>query len=239
MFPEKLSRLTKKHKVDIGLSFDGDADRVVISDENGNVIDGDKILAIICKYKQENSIPIKSTVSTKMSNLAFRNFIKKIKIKLILSKVGDRNVIKKMKENKSYLGGEPSGHIIFSDNGYSGDGILTSIYIMNILKNSKVKLSDLSKTLYKKNYQNLVNLKTYNNPDLILKKIEIKKIKEKLLYHNKDIDLLIRKSGTENLIRIMVQSFKKNDVDKSIKEIVNIIKKVDEQEKNHFINCRK
>ena len=239
MFPEKLSRLTKKHKVDIGLSFDGDADRVVISDENGNVIDGDKILAIICKYKQENSIPIKSTVSTKMSNLAFRNFIKKIKIKLILSKVGDRNVIKKMKENKSYLGGEPSGHIIFSDNGYSGDGILTSIYIMNILKNSKVKLSDLSKTLYKKNYQNLVNLKTYNNPDLILKKIEIKKIKEKLLYHNKDIDLLIRKSGTENLIRIMVQSFKKNDVDKSIQEIVNIIKKVDEQEKNHFINCRK
>ena len=144
-----------------------------------------------------------------------------------------------MKENKSYLGGEPSGHIIFSDNGYSGDGILTSIYIMNILKNSKVKLSDLSKTLYKKNYQNLVNLKTYNNPDLILKKIEIKKIKEKLLYYNKDIDLLIRKSGTENLIRIMVQSFKKNDVDKSIKEIVNIIKKVDEQEKNHFINCRK
>ena len=110
---------------------------------------------------------------------------------------------------------------------------------MNILKNSKIKLSDLSKTLYKKNYQNLVNLKTYNNPDLILKKIEIKKIKEKLLYYNKDIDLLIRKSGTENLIRIMVQSFKKNDVDKSIKEIVNIIKKVDEQEKNHFINCRK
>ena len=144
-----------------------------------------------------------------------------------------------MKENKSYLGGEHSRHIIFSDNGYSGDGILTSIYIMNILKKSKVKLSDLSKTLYKKNYQNLVNLKTYNNPDLILKKIEIKKIKEKLLYHNKDIDLLIRKSGTENLIRIMVQSFKKNDVDKSIKEIVNIIKKVDEQEKNHFINCRK
>ena len=137
------------------------------------------------------------------------------------------------------MGGEPSGHIIFPDNGYCGDGILTSIYIMNILRNSKIKLSDFSKSLYEKNYQNLVNLKTYNNPDLILKKIDIKKIKKKLLPLNKDIDLLIRKSGTENLIRIMVQSFKKNDVDKSIEKIVNIIKKVDEQEKNHFINCRK
>ena len=75
-----------------------------------------------------------------------------------------------MKKNKSKLGGEPSGHIIFSENGYCGDGILTSIYIMNILRSNKVKLSELSNSLYKNNYQRLVNVKTKNNPDLILKK---------------------------------------------------------------------
>ena len=85
----------------------------------------------------------------------------------------------KMKKNKSKLGGEPSGHIIFSENGYCGDGILTSIYIMNILRSNKVKLSELSNSLYKNNYQRLVNVKTKNNPDLILKKLPINRIKKK------------------------------------------------------------
>ena len=133
-----------------------------------------------------------------------------------------------MKENHSNLGGEPSGHIIFPDNGYCGDGILTSIYIMNILRNTKIKLSDFSNSLDEKNYQNLVNLKTLNNPDIIMQRIDIKKIKKKLLPLNKDVDFLVRKSGTENLIRIMVQSYKKKNVDKTIEKIVNIIKKVDE-----------
>ena len=178
-FPDRLSRLTIKHKANIGLSFDGDADRVVIADENGDIIDGDKALAIICRFNNRNIKSFKSIVSTKMSNLAFRNFIKKLKIKLFLSNVGDRYVIDKMKKNKSKLGGEPSGHIIFSENGYCGDGILTSIYIMNILRSNKVKLSELSNSLYKNNYQRLVNVKTKNNPDLILKKLPINRIKKK------------------------------------------------------------
>jgi len=227
-FPERLSRLTKKNKADVGLSFDGDADRVVIADENGSIIDGDKTLAIICKYNKENSTPLDKIVSTKMSNLAFRNFIKKLKVKLTLSNVGDRYVIKKMKENNSKLGGEPSGHIVFSDNGYCGDGILTAMYIINILKNSQTKLSMLSESLYNKNYQNLVNVRTKKDPDFVLKTINIKKIKKKLKFDNKKTDLLIRKSGTENLIRVMAQSYEKSWVDKSIKEIINVIKKVDE-----------
>lgn len=99
---------------------------------------------------------------------------------------------------------------------------------MNILRNTKIKLSDFSKSLYEKNYQNLINLKTLNNPDIIMQKIDIKKIKKKLLPLNKDVDFLVRKSGTENLIRIMVQSYQKKNVDKTIEKIVNIIKKVDE-----------
>ena len=98
-----------------------------------------------------------------MSNIAFRDFIKKLKIRLFLSNVGDRYVIEKMKKYKSKLGGEPSGHIIFSDNGYCGDGILTAICIMNILKNKNITLSKLSESLYKKNFQRLVNLQTIKN----------------------------------------------------------------------------
>ena len=154
-FQDRIAKLTKKHKANIGLSFDGDADRVVISTENGDIIDGDKALAIICKYQQGNSKSFDSVVSTKMSNLAFRNFIKKLKIRLFLSNVGDRYVIEKMKKNKSKLGGEPSGHIIFFDNGYYGDGIFTAIYIMNILK--KIKSNHLSypKVFIKRTYQSL------------------------------------------------------------------------------------
>ena len=227
-FPGRIAKLTKKHKANIGLSFDGDADRVVIAAENGDIIDGDKALAIICKYQQGDLKFFDSVVSTKMSNLAFRNFIKKLKIRLFMSNVGDRYVIEKMKKNKSKLGGEPSGHIIFSDNGYCGDGILTAIYIMNILKKNKIQLSQLSESLYKKTYQSLVNIKTINNPEFILKKIKIKNIKQNLLLIDKKIDFLIRKSGTENLIRIMVQSHKESYVNKSIKQIVNKIKQIDE-----------
>ena len=228
-FPKRIAKLTRKHNADIGLSFDGDADRVVIATENGDIIDGSKALSIICKYQDENSKPFKSIVSTKMSNIAFRNFIKKLKIKLFLSNVGDRYVIEKMKKNKSRLGGEPSGHVIFSENGYCGDGILTALYIMNILKIKKIKLSELSQSLYKNSYQRLENLKTLKNPDLILKKIDTNRIKKKLLSLNKKIDFLIRKSGTENLIRIMVQSEKKNYVDQLIREIVKKIKNIDEK----------
>ncbi len=228
-FPDRIAKLTKKHKANIGLSFDGDADRVVISTENGDIIDGDKALSIICKYHKDNSKSFKSVVSTKMSNIAFRDFIKKLKIRLFLSNVGDRYVIEKMKKYKSKLGGEPSGHIIFSDNGYCGDGILTAICIMNILKNKNITLSKLSESLYKKNFQSLVNLQTYKNPDFILKRIDIKNLKKKFLLTNENIDFLIRKSGTENLIRIMVQSNKKTYVNKLINEIVNKIKEIDEK----------
>ena len=224
-FPNRLAMLTKKHNADIGLSFDGDADRVVISDEKGKIIDGDKTLAIICKYKKKEKFS--SIVSTKMSNLAFRDFIKKLGIKLFLSNVGDRYVIEKMKKKKSKLGGEPSGHIIFSENGYCGDGILTGIYIMDILKKSEIKLSQLSDNLYERNYQKLINLKTKSDPDFILKRLNVKKKKKDYLLEN-NTDLLIRKSGTENLIRIMAQSSIKSNVQYLMKEIVKTIKIIDE-----------
>ena len=222
MFPNKLSELTVKNKADLGLSFDGDADRVIVSDEKGNIIDGDIILAAISKFYtgkgKKNSI-----VSTKMSNLSFREFLKKNNIKLYLTDVGDRYVIKKMKSSKIDLGGEPSGHIIFSENGYCGDGILTSLYLIDIILKKKFKFSYLSENLFSKNFQKLVNLKLKNQVEDIMSNSFIKTKIETLSKVFPDIDYLIRKSGTENLLRIMVQSKNKNDAQKFLKDITKLV----------------
>ena len=153
MYPKKIARLTRQTKADIGLSFDGDADRVIISDEKGQVLDGDIIIAAIVKYYGlKKKFKIKSIVSTYMCNIGFREFLKKLKIALHLTKVGDRYVIQKMKQANVNLGGEQSGHIIFSDNGYCGDGILTAMFIINVMSMQKVKLSKLTENLFFKKF---------------------------------------------------------------------------------------
>ena len=142
---KKLSEMTLKSNSDLGISFDGDADRVIICDNKGNIIDGDFILAIIAYSLKKKGNEKISIVSTTMSNFSFREYIKNLNIKLSLSDVGDRYVVEKMKNSNSFVGGEPSGHIIFSDNSYCGDGILTALYVIGILEKEK------------KNYQIYVN----------------------------------------------------------------------------------
>ncbi|MFL2679197.1 MAG: phosphoglucosamine mutase [Alphaproteobacteria bacterium] len=228
MFPERLSKLTQKHKADIGLSFDGDADRVLISDNNGKILDGDVLLAAIIKFNNlENKNKIRAIVSTKMSNLSFRDYLKKFRIKFYLSKVGDRYVIEKMKEKKIVLGGEPSGHIIFSNNGYCGDGILSALSIINIVVNSNINLSKFVEGLFEKNIQRLVNLKLKKEPNIILNHSIMKKLLPELSKRYKNVDFLIRKSGTENLLRIMVQSKNKSDFNTVLKILVENVKKID------------
>ena len=228
MYPKKISRLTRKTRADIGLSFDGDADRVIISDEKGQILDGDIIIAAIVKYYGFNKkFRIKSIVSTYMSNLGFREFLKKLKIRLHLTKVGDRYVIEQMKRAKVQLGGEQSGHIIFSENGYCGDGILTAMFIINIISSKKIKLSKLTENLFFKSSQKLVNIKTKTNIEKIIKHPEMKKILKNIKIKYKNFDYLIRRSGTENLLRIMVQSKNKNEVNEVLKVLVNLVKKLD------------
>ena len=228
MYPKKIARLTRQTKADIGLSFDGDADRVIISDEKGQVLDGDIIIAAIVKYYGlKKKFKIKSIVSTYMCNIGFREFLKKSKIKLHLTKVGDRYVIQKMKQTKVHLGGEQSGHIIFSDNGYCGDGILTAMFIINIMSKQNIKLSELTENLFLKTYQKLINMKTKINSEKIIKHKEMKKVLKNIKIKYKNLDYLIRKSGTENLLRIMVQSKNKNEVSEVLKVLVNLVKKLD------------
>ncbi|MEE2695121.1 MAG: phosphoglucosamine mutase [Pseudomonadota bacterium] len=227
LFPEKLSRETLINKADIGISFDGDADRVVICDEKGKIVDGDLLLAIIAIYLKEKKI-LKNNriVSTKMSNLGFRDFVLKNNLNLSLSNVGDRYVIELMKKNKAILGGEQSGHIIFSENGYCGDGILTALFILQIISEKKCSLSELSKNFFQKIPQKLVNLRLKKNPLLILNDKSINNLVNNTLKNNK-CDLLLRKSGTENLLRIMIQANSKKLIQNLLNKFIREIKKID------------
>ena len=229
MYPKKIARLTRQTKADIGLSFDGDADRVIISDEKGQVLDGDVIIAAIVKYYGlKKQFKFKSIVSTYMCNIGFREFLKNLKVRLYLTKVGDRYVIQKMKQARVHLGGEQSGHIIFSDNGYCGDGILTAMFIINVMSKQNIKLSELTENLFFKNYQKLINMKTKTNSENIIGHKEMIKVLKNIKIKYKGLDYLIRKSGTENLLRVMVQSKNKNEVSEVLKVLVNLVKRLDD-----------
>ena len=156
-----------------------------------------------------------------MSNFSFREYIKNLNIKLSLSDVGDRYVVEKMKNSNSFVGGEPSGHIIFSDNSYCGDGILTALYVIGILEKEKKKLSDLCKLLFTKTPQKLLNFKLTDNFRKLLSSSKVDKLIKK--YENKGCEIILRKSGTENVLRLMIQSHLESDIDNFIKLFSNII----------------
>ena len=217
----KLSEMTLKSNSDLGISFDGDADRVIICDNKGNIIDGDFILAIIAYSLKKKGNEKISIVSTTMSNFSFREYIKNLNIKLSLSDVGDRYVVEKMKNSNSFVGGEPSGHIIFSDNSYCGDGILTALYVIGILEKEKKKLSDLCELLFTKIPQKLLNFKLTDNYIELLSSSKVEKLIKK--YENKGCEIILRKSGTENVLRLMIQSHAESDINNFIKLFSNII----------------
>ena len=221
-----LCKKVVEEKANIGFAFDGDGDRLIVVDDKGNEIDGDKIIALFAKYliiekKTASKFPVVTTV---MSNLGLENFLlKDLGIKLKRSPVGDINVIEEMKKNKSFLGGEQSGHIILSDFSKTGDGILAALKIteiMSIIKKSSSSIFDL--------YDNLPQIKV---------NISYKKISEKTKKNIKDLNkknrrdkkirVLIRLSGTEPLIRLLVEGQDLKIVEQKAKnlelEIRNII----------------
>ena len=163
-----------------------------------------------------------------MCNFGLREFLKKEKIKLTLSDVGDRYVVEEMKQKQGLLGGEQSGHIIFAENSYCGDGIFTALEVIEILNQMKCSLNEACGRLFKKYPQRLVNLKLKSNPYEILNKNNIKM----LLRQNKqqkESEVLLRKSGTENLLRLMVQGKCERKVNSIIEQFVSEIRKIDEK----------
>ncbi|MDR2099701.1 MAG: phosphoglucosamine mutase [Campylobacteraceae bacterium] len=205
LHPQKLGEEVVKFRADIGFAFDGDADRLVVVNEHGKVVEGDKLLGVLANYMKVNSL-LKSdyVVATDMSNQALENFLKTKGIKLARCCVGDKYVLEKLKELGSNFGGEQSGHIIFSDFAKTGDALVAALQVMAYLLTKEEKVaSSAGLNPFELYPQNLINLE-------VGKKIPLEEIDgyqefcDKLKSQN--IRPLIRYSGTENLLRILLEA---------------------------------
>ena len=223
---KQLSKKVIEVKADIGFAFDGDGDRIIVVDENGTKIDGDQIIALFANnFLKLNKLKKKTIVTTVMSNLGLENYLnKKLKIKLIRTKVGDINVITEMKKKSLLLGGEQSGHIILSEYSKTGDGILCALKILEIISLSKIKTSKLF-DLYEKIPQLLINIKIKNNFNKE-KLLKMHKVTKKYQKNNSSLRFLVRKSGTEPLIRVLIEGENYINVEKVGKNLSVDIKKI-------------
>jgi phosphoglucosamine mutase len=214
-----LRKAVLKEKADLGLAYDGDADRVLAVDEKGGLIDGDQIMVIYAKaFIKEGRLGNKIVVTTHMSNLGFDETINKIGGTVVRTNIGDKYVLRKMLELNSLLGGEQSGHIIFLQYSPNGDGILTTFQLLDALNKNNEQISVQAGKM-KKYYQKLINYKIYNKKYL-LQDEKFKRINEEIKkYLKKEGRILIRFSGTENKIRILLESKKKKTITKCQKAI--------------------
>ena len=219
-FPKKLQKIVKKHKAHLGISLDGDADRIIMCDERGSIIDGDQIIAALALQWKKKKILKGGVVGTLMSNYGLEKFFKKNGIKFIRANVGDRYVKEIMQKKKFNLGGEQSGHIILGKFATTGDGLLVALEVIQAL-NQRIKASNFF-NVFDKTPQILENVKIKD--DKILKKTSVKnaiKNANKLIKGQGRI--LVRKSGTEPKIRIMGESKNKVLIRKCIKIITKTI----------------
>ncbi len=220
-FPNKIKLLVKKHKVNLGISLDGDADRIILCDETGQIIDGDQIIAMLAIRWKRKKILKGGVIGTLMSNYGLQNYLKTKKIKFLRAKVGDRYVKEKMQNKKFNLGGEQSGHIILGKFATTGDGLLVALEVLFSMRKGK-KASDLFDN-FRPTPQILENVIVKNKS--IINSIKCKKailIASKLI--KKQGRMLVRKSGTEPKIRIMGESDNKVLLSKCINIVKNSIK---------------
>ena len=220
-YPSKIRSAVKKFKAHIGISFDGDADRIIMCDENGRIIDGDQIIAMLARRWKAKKILKGGVVGTLMSNYGLENFLSKEKIKFMRSKVGDRYVKEKMKKLNFNLGGEQSGHIILGKFATTGDGLLVALEVLFSLRKGKKasKLLNVFKPLPQILENVIVRDKEIINTSNCRNAIR----KANVLMGSKG-RILVRKSGTEPKIRIMAESNDKSRIYKCIKIIKRSIK---------------
>lgn len=222
---EALQKYVVEIGADAGLAFDGDADRVLAVDEQGKMVDGDQIMSIIgLELKRNGKLAKNTIVATVMSNLGFDIMAKREDINIVKTKVGDRYVLENMLENGYILGGEQSGHIIFLEHNTTGDGLLTGVQLLNVLKSSGEKLSKLASVMQVLP-QVLKNAKVKNeNKNKYLEDEVICKMCKELEEEFKgEGRVLIRPSGTEPLVRVMIEGKDQEYITKKAVEMVKII----------------
>lgn len=223
---EGLRKYVVENKCSLGIAYDGDGDRCLAIDENGNEIDGDTILAVFSKYlKEKEKLSNNTVVATIMSNLGLNKFAEENDIEIKQTKVGDRYVLEEMLKNSYNIGGEQSGHIIMLDYNPTGDGILTSLMLIQIILEKGLKASKIC-NIIKKYPQAQINVKVNNDKKMMYK--EDKDIMEQIEQLSKRLGnngrVIIRPSGTEPLIRIMVEGQKQEEIETEVKQIADLIK---------------
>ncbi|MHC5373847.1 phosphoglucosamine mutase [Enterococcus sp. LJL120] len=222
--PEALASFVLEKKADVGLAFDGDGDRIIAVDELGNIVDGDKIMYICAKYLKANNALKKDTiVTTVMSNLGFHKAVEAAGMHDVITQVGDRYVVEEMRKNDYNFGGEQSGHMIFLDYNTTGDGMLSGIQLLNVMKETGKKLSELASevTIYP---QELVNIRV-SNKDGAMEVPAIKAvIEEAEAEMNGEGRILVRPSGTEPLLRVMAEAPTHEQVDYYVEKIAKVVR---------------
>ena len=221
---DNLKKAVSNHKADIGIALDGDADRIIVIDERGNIVDGDALLAIIATdWKKLGKLKKNSVVATILSNIGLESYLSQEEMKLFRTNVGDRYVSQFMRENGYNIGGEQSGHIIIGDYSTTGDGLLAAIQILSIMKKSNRKISTLARLIkivpqIQRNYK-ISDYEKINSDDVDeIHRIGQERIKEKGR-------ILVRLSGTEPLIRVMGESQDKKYLNETLDYLMDLIER--------------
>ena len=222
--PEKLAAFVEERGADVGLAFDGDGDRLIAVDEDGTIVDGDQIMFIIGKYLQAKGRLNKGTiVSTVMSNMGFYKALEDNEMTSVQTAVGDRYVVEEMRANDYNLGGEQSGHIVFLDYNTTGDGLLTGIQLVNIMKATGKKLSELAgeMTIYP---QKLVNVRVTDKHAVTQNEKVAAVIAEVEAEMAGNGRVLVRPSGTEPLVRVMVEAASEEACENYVARIADVVR---------------
>lgn len=223
--PEFLESKVTEKGVDIGLAFDGDADRVIAVDEKGNQVDGDFIMAICAvDMKERGVLKNNSVVTTVMTNLGFHQAMERHGINVIQTSVGDKYVVDKMLETGCNLGGEQSGHIIFSDHEPTGDGILSGLKLIDVMNRKGKPLSELRKVM-ERLPQVLININVKDKSKLDTSEKVWKRVKEAEDELKGRGRILVRPSGTESLVRVMIESDDHEHALETANEVAEIVEK--------------
>lgn len=226
--PERLQELVAESDADAGFAFDGDADRVIATDERGNIVDGDRIMGICARaMKDEGRLKKDTLVLTVMSNLGLKKRMAELGIKIAETKVGDRYVLEEMLQNGYSIGGEQSGHVIFLDNNTTGDGMLTAIQVLNVMKATGKKMSALAndipiypQVLVNVIVDNAVKQQAVQDDELLRR---IAEVEEKLGDSGR---VLVRASGTEPMIRVMLEG---EDAEEISEHAIYIVKALEQR----------
>ena len=225
--PQRLCELVKEHGADVGFAFDGDADRVIASDERGKMVDGDQMMALLAVYMKERGRLVSNTlVATVMSNMGLDLAMKQQGIRLLKTKVGDRYVLEKMREENHMLGGEQSGHVILRAFNTTGDGVLTALQVLGAMVHAKTTLSQLAgvmqvmpQSLFAAYVDDAKKHTFADNP-------RVKRMMDELEVKYKDIGrVLIRASGTEPLVRVMIEGPDQREIENDVFRMAKLIEK--------------